>query len=154
MFRRAEPTFRGWLAAIDQMADALLAIGLDAARSPPPAPRWRQGWFAGLDAAMAYALVRLTAPERIVEVGSGHSTRFLVRAVQDGGLATAVTAIDPQPRADLMTLPVTAHRVPVQRVEPDLSTARPRPNGPAWARATSCSSIRATSPCPGPMSTG
>lgn len=122
VFRRAEPTFRGWLAAIDQLADALLAIGLDAARSPPPAPRWRQGWFAGLDAAMAYALVRLTAPERIVEVGSGHSTRFLVRAVQDGGLATAVTAIDPQPRADLMTLPVTAHRVPVQRVEPGLFT--------------------------------
>lgn len=122
VFKPAEPVFRSWIAAIDRLADALLAIGSDTTHSPPPAPRWRQGWFAGLDAAMAYTLVRSSKPRRIIEVGSGHSTRFLVRAVQDGGLATQVTAIDPQPRADLMTLPVTAHRVPVQRVEPDLFT--------------------------------
>ena len=46
-------------------------------------------------------MVRSTRPRRIVEVGSGHSTRFLARAVADGGLDTKITAIDPKPRARL-----------------------------------------------------
>jgi hypothetical protein len=37
---------------------------------------------------------------------SGHSTRFLARAVGDGGLATRITCIDPAPRATLAKLPV------------------------------------------------
>ena len=49
----------------------------------------------------ALRLVRETKPARIVEVGSGHSTRFMARAVRDGGLATEITAIDPAPRADI-----------------------------------------------------
>jgi predicted O-methyltransferase YrrM len=91
------------LAAIDGLAPALAAIAADA---EPPAPRWGQDWFPRLDAAAAYALVRRRAPKRIVEVGSGHSTRFLARAVKDGGLATRITAIDPAPRAELRGLDV------------------------------------------------
>ncbi len=45
-----------------------------------------------------------------MEIGSGHSTRFLCRAVADGGLETAITAIDPAPRADLADLPLTLRR--------------------------------------------
>ena len=44
-----------------------------------------QSWFPTLDAAVAYAIVRAYKPPRIVEVGSGHSTRFLSRAASDGG---------------------------------------------------------------------
>lgn len=116
IFQHAEPQFRQRLAALDRHADAMLAIGATEIDSPPPEPRWHQGWFTGLDAAMAYTLVRDTAPTRIIEVGSGHSTRFLARAVRDGRLNTRIVAIDPQPRADLLTLPVTAHRTPVQLV--------------------------------------
>lgn len=82
--------------------------------SKPPAPRFEQDWFPGLDAAMAYTLVRRRRPRRIVEVGSGHSTRFLARAVSDEGLSTAITAIDPQPRAALAGLPVTWLRATLQ----------------------------------------
>jgi hypothetical protein len=70
----------------------------------PPAPRWNQDWFPRLDAAAAYALVRGDPPRRIVEVGSGHSTRFLSRAVADGALATRITAVDPEPRARISGL--------------------------------------------------
>ncbi len=90
-------------------ADAFAAIGPD----DPPAPRWNQDWFPRLDAAVAYALVRRGAPARIVEVGSGHSTRFMARAVADGGLATRITAIDPAPRAALDGLDVEIIRKPV-----------------------------------------
>ena len=70
------------------------------------APRWEQDWFPRLDAAVAYALVRRRRPARIVEVGSGHSTRFLARAVADEGYDARITAIDPKPRADLEGLPI------------------------------------------------
>jgi hypothetical protein len=94
--------FATQLQSIEEFADRLRAIG----NEPAPAPRWEQDWFPRLDAAMAYAIVRQHGPSRIVEVGSGHSTRFMVRAVADGGLATRVVSIDPAPRAALRDLPV------------------------------------------------
>jgi hypothetical protein len=94
--------FAAVLDGLGSYAAALTAIG----EEPPPAPRWRQDWFPRLDAAVAYALVRERRPARIVEVGSGHSTRFLARAVADGALPTEITAIDPAPRAALHSLPV------------------------------------------------
>ena len=100
------------LTSIEEYAADLEAIGT----APPPAPRWSQDWFPRLDAAAAYAMVRTLKPRRIVEVGSGHSTRFLARAVIDGGLDTRITAIDPQPRATIEKLPVEWLRTPVQRV--------------------------------------
>jgi hypothetical protein len=97
---------------IENFAAELEAIGGE----PPPAPRWNQDWFPRLDAAAAYAMVRTLKPRRIVEVGSGHSTRFLARAVADGALATRITAIDPKPRASIEHLDVEWIRKPVQRM--------------------------------------
>ena len=97
---------------IESYAAELEAIGAE----PPPAPRWNQDWFPRLDAAAAYAVVRTLKPRRIVEVGSGHSTRFLARAVADGGLETRITAIDPKPRASLAGLDIEWIASPVQRV--------------------------------------
>jgi hypothetical protein len=110
----AEPAFAAHLQAIEGFAAALLAIGGE----PPPAPRWNQDWFPRLDAAAAYAMVRRQRPARIVEIGSGHSTRFLARAVADGALATRITAIDPQPRAALAGLDVERISRKVQEAEP------------------------------------
>ena len=98
------------LQAIEDFAADLERIGGEA----PPAPRWNQDWFPRLDAAAAYAMVRSTRPSRIVEVGSGHSTRFLARAVADGGLPTRITSIDPAPRATLKGLPIEWIAQPVQ----------------------------------------
>lgn len=92
-----EPDFAAFLGGMTRFAGDFAAIG----KEPPPHPRWTQDWFPRLDAAVAYALVRLEQPRRIVEVGSGHSTRFLARAVSDGALACSIAAIDPAPRAGL-----------------------------------------------------
>ena len=100
------------LELIERYGAQLESIG----STPPPAPRWNQDWFPRLDAAAAYAMVRSLQPRRIVEVGSGHSTRFLARAVADGKLDTRIVAIDPQPRASIEGLPVEWLRMPVQRV--------------------------------------
>jgi hypothetical protein len=101
LFAAAEPAFADLLDAVDGFAPELGRI----AAGEGPA-RFDQDWFPRLDAAAAYATVRRRRPARIVEVGSGHSTRFLARAVADGGLATAITCIDPNPRARLAGLAV------------------------------------------------
>ena len=118
LFDRKRGEFAEIIARIDAHAAALEAIGAD----EPPAPRWRQGWFPRLDAALAYVMVRDRRPARIVEIGSGHSTRFLARAVRDGGMTTRITAIDPAPRASLAGLDVehraqTAHEAGLEIFE-------------------------------------
>lgn len=122
-FDAARPVFQAVLDRIDGYAVDLEAIGATAEMSPPPQPRWSQGWFPRLDAAVAYAMVRQCAPRRIVEVGSGHSTRFMARAIADAGLQTELVAIDPAPRADIARL--AARHVPttVQEADPALFAA-------------------------------
>lgn len=97
LFDTHRTRFAAFLKTIDTYADAFAAIGANT----PPEPRWDQVWFPRLDACAAYTMVRESRPARIVEIGSGHSTRFLTRAVRDGGLAAKLTSIDPNPRATL-----------------------------------------------------
>jgi predicted O-methyltransferase YrrM len=92
LFERQAPMFDALLDAVDRHAPALEDL----------ASLLEQSWFPSLDAAVAYTMVRERKPGRIVEVGSGHSTRVLARAL--GGLGEIV-AIDPAPRADIVDLP-------------------------------------------------
>ncbi len=113
LFNAHRPAFS---ALLDKMAEFGPALaGLD---GPPPRPRWNQGWFARLDGAAAYSLVRTVRPARIVEIGSGHSTRFMQAAIADGGLDCRFTAIDPQPRADIAALPIEHIRATLQEADP------------------------------------
>jgi hypothetical protein len=114
LFCRAEPEFSARL----REAARYLSVLRGFTKTSPPVPRFEQDWFPRLDAAIAYALVRTRRPGRIVEVGSGHSTRFLARAIADEGLATRFTAIDPAPRAALTGLAVDWLRQPVQAAGP------------------------------------
>ena len=100
LFKKAESGFEDIIAMIESHAQPLEMIG----ENDPPQPRWGQDWFPRLDAAAAYAIVRNFKPARIIEVGSGHSTRFMARAIADGDLDTHFTAIDPAPRATITGL--------------------------------------------------
>lgn len=124
-FAAAEPVFLDLLRGAEVYAQALLAIVKDGSRASgsDPGPTFEQGWFPTLDAVAAYTLIRQYGPRRIVEVGSGHSTRFLARAVHDAGLPTEITAIDPQPRAAIQGLPVRFHRAIMQTADPAVFAA-------------------------------
>jgi hypothetical protein len=115
LFEAARPAFGELAQRIETYGDAFARFG-----GAAPAPRFAQDWFPGLDAAALYTVVRERRPARIVEIGSGHSTRVSARAIADGGLATALVAVDPEPRAALAGLPVAWHRTPVQAMEPTL----------------------------------
>jgi hypothetical protein len=109
LFEASRPAFGLVLAAIGTYADDLRRI-----RDGQGPARFDQDWFPRLDAAAAYAIVRREKPQRIVEIGSGHSTRFLAQAVHDGNLATTITCIDPAPRAALRQLKVDHRPVLLQ----------------------------------------
>lgn len=91
MFERHADVFTAAIDLIDAQADTLGALNglLD------------QAWFPSLDAAIAFTTVRARKPQRIVEVGSGHSTRVMARALAGTG---SIVAIDPMPRADISEL--------------------------------------------------
>jgi predicted O-methyltransferase YrrM len=92
LFEEHADQFAAVLDAVDAQADALESCKA----------MFEQSWFPSLDAAVAYALVRERKPRHIIEVGSGHSTRLLSKAV--GGVGE-ILAIDPAPRADIADLP-------------------------------------------------
>lgn len=91
---------------IERLAPALEQIAAERGQPAPgtPNPRFDQGWFAPLDAAAAYAMVSARRPRQIVEIGSGHSTRFMARALHDAGSDASILSIDPVPRAAIENL--------------------------------------------------
>lgn len=121
-------TYRALTPVFEAATPRMLALLAEAARfmpefgrfgGAPPSPRFEQDWFPRLDAAIAYTLMRRQRPVNVVEVGSGHSTRVLARAIADAHLTTRFTAIDPAPRADLAGLPIDLVRAPFQKAPRD-----------------------------------
>lgn len=67
----------------------------------PGEPAWENDFWGGIDALVACAALRSRDPATYVEVGSGFSTRFARRAIQDFGLRTRIVSVDPDPRDEV-----------------------------------------------------
>ncbi len=80
-------------------------------------PRWKQNWFPPLDGMSAYAMVAGKTPKRLIEIGSGNSTKFFARAKRDHNLSTEITSIDPFPRAEIDVLCHKVHRKGLEDVD-------------------------------------
>jgi hypothetical protein len=88
----------------------------------PPAnvfgPCWGpQRFFSSLDAIALYGMLVEFRPERLIEVGSGYSTKFARRAIQDYGLPTHITSIDPEPRVEIDQICDRVIRQPLEQVD-------------------------------------
>lgn len=112
-FEREHDTFKAWLANAERYAEELSSIDGTSAFLA----RFDQYWFPRLDAAMAYTMVRSLKPERIIEVGSGHSTRFMALAIHHEDYEASFTAIDPEPRKEVAELPISFERKILQQVD-------------------------------------
>jgi len=91
----------------------------DLARIPPHAensrvPGWVNGFLPGLDAGAIYAFLRSRDPRTYLEIGSGTSTRFARRAIEDAGLRTRIVSIDPSPRNEIDDLCDEVVRQPLE----------------------------------------
>lgn len=104
------------VAAVTSLTADLLAIPGGRA-SPAGELAWDNDWWGGLDAVALYTALRNRRPRHYIEIGSGHSTRFARRAIDDHGLATRITSIDPQPRAGIDELCDTVVRVPLEQAD-------------------------------------
>jgi predicted O-methyltransferase YrrM len=58
-------------------------------------------YFTTPDAEVLYAIVQLYRPARVVEVGSGYSTQLFRVAINNAGIRTHLTSIDPNPRKEI-----------------------------------------------------
>lgn len=94
----AEPVMR---ALADPGADLLAIPG---GRDVEGRLTWDNDWWSGVDAMVQYTALRDRRPATYLEVGSGYSTRFARRAIDDHGLPTRIVSIDPQPRAEIDAL--------------------------------------------------
>lgn len=79
---------------------------------------WNCGWLGGLDIAALYSFVCERKPAWYAEVGSGFSTKFIKRAIEDHGLSTRILSIDPNPRHAVDAICDEAIRRPLEDVDP------------------------------------
>jgi Methyltransferase domain len=75
------------------------ARGIPRHSDTPSAPCWENDYWGTVDALVQCAALRRRDPALYIEIGSGHSTQFARRAIEDFSLRTRIVAIDPQPRA-------------------------------------------------------
>jgi hypothetical protein len=80
-------------------------------------PYWAQDWFSTFDAVALYGMLCEFRPKRLIEVGSGHSTRFARRAIRDHSIGTHITSIDPAPRAEIDQLCDVVVRSPLENAD-------------------------------------
>jgi hypothetical protein len=67
-------------------------------------PHWNNGMFERDDARAVYAMTAKLRPRRVLEVGSGNSTKFFRKAITDHRIDCELVCIDPQPRAEIATV--------------------------------------------------
>lgn len=66
-----------------------------------PAPGWCGIPISPIDSALLYYFITHYRPKTYIEIGSGVTTCFVHRAINDHGLDTQIISIDPQPRSEI-----------------------------------------------------
>jgi hypothetical protein len=85
---------------------------------------FKNSYFAGLDAAVYYALIRDLKPAKVVEIGSGYSTQIAAKALERNeyeGRAGELICIEPYPEARLTQSGIRFHLVQKKIQDVDLS---------------------------------
>lgn len=99
---------------------ALYDIPLTPELSSASSPSWINRFMEGLDAIALSCMLLDRKPSRYVEIGSGNSTKFARHAIERAGLATSITSIDPQPRAEIDSLCDRVVRATLEDSDPSL----------------------------------
>ncbi len=79
---------------------------------------FRNEYFESPDAEVLYTMIRRLTPARVIEIGSGSSTRIIRLAILDGQLHTRLISIDPAPRVDVNQVADAVIMQPVEALTP------------------------------------
>ncbi len=77
---------------------------------------WSNVYFSPLDSLVLYSLVTLGKPRTYFEIGSGNSTKFVRRAINDHQLSTRIISVDPTPRVEIDDICDEVIRAPLDEV--------------------------------------
>ncbi len=100
IFNRSRAEYEQTLRTFLQFKNTLFKIPVESG-SNPSEPFWNNEFFTGLDAVALYSFMILRKPKRYIEVGSGNSTKFARKAIQDNKLHSQIISIDPEPRTEI-----------------------------------------------------
>ncbi len=108
--------------AIDWRFDEMIALTSELSTYRPEIAALELDGFGELDAAVYYSLLRKLGPRRVIEIGSGHSTRVAYHALERNareGRPGEMTCIEPFPSAILTKggLPIELVRENVENVD-------------------------------------
>lgn len=65
---------------------------------------WQNNYLPGLDIISLFAMIKKRNPNKIIEIGSGHSTAVMRTAILHENLKSKIICIDPSPRRELKDL--------------------------------------------------
>lgn len=80
-------------------------------------PSWNNGFFPGLDIIGLYTMLCIYKPAKYIEIGSGNSTKVAYKAINEQGLETEITSIDPFPRVEIDLLADRIIREPFENID-------------------------------------
>lgn len=117
--RRLEKMFEDASAAIAMVFDEMESMKWPVSITrddpgDPLGPYWFNSWFPPLDGLSLAAMLKAFRPRTYLEVGSGNSTKFARKAVQEHDLATRIISIDPSPRVEIDTICDQVIRKPLE----------------------------------------
>lgn len=116
ILERGRAEYAKRLSGFCKLKDCLSQIP-DELSAGAPEPCWGpQRYFASLDAVALYGMLVEFRPKRLIEIGSGYSTKFARRAIREHGLQTHITSIDPEPRAEIDQICDQVIRQPLEEV--------------------------------------
>ena len=99
------------------LADTFYKIKKKGVETNTTKPIWNNGFLPGLDIMVLYTMIGLKNPLKYVEIGSGNSTKVVLKAIDDFRLPTRITSIDPYPRTDIDGLAHISIRKPFENID-------------------------------------
>ena len=110
--------YRTFLTGLGAAAGRISPTCRSAGPTTPWSPFWLNAWVSPLDAMALTGMLRAHDPARMVEIGSGVSTKYARRAIDLYGLKTRLVSIDPKPRNQIDHLCDQVIRQPLEHVQP------------------------------------
>ena len=105
-----------WLAKILDHSNEFVTIPIFRDGIDSSSPYYYNNFIPALDGMSLYTFIAERAPHNYIEIGSGNSTKFARRAIENQSTNTKIISIDPQPRAKIDLLCDQFTRQPLENV--------------------------------------
>jgi predicted O-methyltransferase YrrM len=116
LVKENDSRYRALLTEFTRYRDKISEIKDHSQETNEDLPTWNNGYFPGMDIINLYGIIAHFQPKKILEIGSGNSTKVARKAIRENELSTKITSIDPFPRANIDHLSDTVIRLPLEEV--------------------------------------